>query len=99
MNRFARLAIALFPLFIAASALAQEPGFTPLFDGKTFAGWDGDEKVFRVEDGAIVAGSLKQKVAHNEFLASEEFGDFELRLKAKLVGKGQNAGVQFRSQR
>src|SRR3954451_17691502 len=100
MNRLARLAIALFPLFIAASALAQEPGFTPLFDGKTLAGWEGDEKVFRVENGAIVAGSLKQKVAHNEFLASkEESGDFELQLKAKLVGKGQNAGVQFRSQR
>jgi hypothetical protein len=79
---------------------ADEAGFRPLFDGKSLAGWEGDEKVFHVADGAIVAGSLTEKVAHNEFLASkEEFGDFELRLKARLVGKGQNAGVQFRSQR
>lgn len=78
----------------------EEPGFTPLFDGKTLAGWEGNEKVFRVQDGAIVAGSQQDRIAHNEFLASkDEFGDFELRLKARLVGKGQNAGVQFRSQR
>ena len=78
----------------------QEPGFTPLFDGKSLQGWEGNEKVFRVAEGAIVAGSQSEKVAHNEFLASkDEFGDFELRLKARLIGKGQNAGVQFRSQR
>ena len=87
-------------LLVARLCTAQESGFTPLFDGQTLAGWQGDEKIFRVQDGAIVAGSLKDKVAHNEFLASkEEFGDFELRLKARLVGTGQNAGVQFRSQR
>ena len=56
--------------------------------------------MFRVADGAIVAGSPTERIAHNEFLASrEEYGDFELRLKARLTGKGQNAGVQFRSQR
>src|SRR5437762_6026396 len=100
MNRPVQLATLLLSLCVACSAFGQEPGFTPLFDGKTLSGWEGDEKVFRVEDGAIVAGSLKEKVAHNDFLASkEEFGDFELRLKAKLVGKAQNAGVQFRSQR
>lgn len=79
---------------------ADEAGFVPLFDGKTLAGWEGDAKVFRIDNGAIVAGSKTEKVAHNEFLASkEEFGDFELRLKARLTGQGQNAGVQFRSQR
>lgn len=87
-------------LLISSPCLAQEPGFKSLFDGKTLSGWEGDEKVFRVADGAIVAGSQSERVAHNEFLASrDEFGDFELRLKARLVGKGQNAGVQFRSQR
>jgi hypothetical protein len=79
---------------------AEEPGFEALFDGKTLSGWEGNEKIFRVEEGAIVAGSSSEAIAHNEFLASrEEFGDFELRLKARLVGQGQNAGVQFRSQR
>jgi hypothetical protein len=82
----------------ATFAAAAEDGFTPLFDGKTLAGWEGNEKVFRVEKGAIIAGSLDKKVEHNEFLCTtKEYGDFELRLKAKLVGKGDNAGVQSRS--
>lgn len=87
-------------LSLAASAIAAEPDFKPLFDGQTLVGWEGEKSVFRVADGAIVAGSKTEKIAHNEFLAStEEFGDFDLRLKARLTGKGQNAGVQFRSQR
>ena len=87
-------------LLLVAVAKAQEPGFMSLFDGKSLNAWEGNEKIFRVEEGAIVAGSKTERIAHNEFLASkEEFADFELRLKAKLTGKGQNAGVQFRSQR
>jgi hypothetical protein len=84
----------------AAFAWGQENDFVPLFDGKSLAGWEGNKEIFRVEDGAIIAGSLTERVAHNEFLASErEYEDFELRLKARLTGQGQNAGVQFRSQR
>jgi hypothetical protein len=94
-----RAALWLFLLALGSSAMAEE-GFSPLFDGKTLAGWEGNEKVFRVEDGALVAGSQNEKIPHNEFLCTkEEFGDFELRLEARLVGKGDNAGVQFRSQR
>ncbi len=83
-----------------AFAADREGSFRPLFDGKSLAGWEGNEENFRVHEGAIVAGSLEAPIAHNEFLATtERFGDFELRLEAKLVGKGQNAGVQFRSER
>ena len=72
----------------------------PLFDGKTTAGWEGNGKWFRVQDGAIVAGSLKEKIPHNEFLCTTKtYRDFDLRLEAKLVGQGKNAGVQFRSKR
>jgi len=97
-----RVIAALIVLSAAAVVKADdaEPGFRPLFDGKSLAGWEGDQSVFRVENGAVVAGSLKDKVAHNDFLCTkQQFGDFELRLQAKLVGKGQNAGVQFRSER
>lgn len=72
-----------------------------LFDGKSFDGWEGDTKTtFRIEDGAIVGGSLKENVPRNEFLTTtKEYGDFELRLKFKVLGKGANAGVQIRSRR
>ncbi len=75
----------------------------PLFDGKTFTGWEGDtKKTWRIEDGAIVGGSLDQKVPRNEFLCTtKSFGDFELKVKFKLLGdrKTANAGVQFRTRR
>ena len=32
----------------------DEPGFVPIFDGKTLKGWEGDPKYWRVEDGALV---------------------------------------------
>lgn len=76
---------------------------TPIFDGRTFDGWEGNTKdVWRIEEGAIVAGSLEQKQAKNDFLATvKEYGDFELTLKWKLEGKEGfvNGGVQFRSRR
>lgn len=85
-------------LTFAVSLSAADP--VSLFDGKTLSGWEGKEEWFRVEDGAIVAGSLEKAIPNNEFLCTKvEYGNFELTLEAKLVGKGTNAGVQFRSQR
>ena len=53
-----------------------EPGFVSLFDGKTLDGWDGNLDWFRMEDGAIVAGSLEKDIPHNEFLSTKkEYGD------------------------
>jgi len=79
---------------------ASEP--VSLFDGRSFKGWLGDtNKTWRIEDGALVGGSLKEKVARNEFLRSERpYTNFVLRLKFKLVGVSGfvNAGVQVRSQ-
>ncbi|HUT91748.1 MAG TPA: DUF1080 domain-containing protein [Thermoguttaceae bacterium] len=84
----------------AADQPAGDEGFTRLFDGKTLTGWEGNLDVFRIEDGAIVGGSLKERVPRNEFLCTKkEYADFELRLKFKLLGKGANAGVQVRSRR
>jgi hypothetical protein len=81
------------------NAYAEE-GFTSIFDGKSMEGWEGNTKIFRVENGVIIGGSLKDKIAHNEFLCTtKEYENFELRLQAKLVGDGKNAGIQFRSQR
>jgi hypothetical protein len=80
---------------------AQKP--VPLFDGRTFTGWEGDTKTtWRIQDGAIVGGSLSTQVPRNEFLTTtRSFGDFILRVKFKLVGTEGfiNGGVQIRSQR
>ncbi len=93
-------AMVLFWSLLTISALAQP---VSLFDGKSFAGWNGDtNKTWRVEDGALVGGSLKATVPRNEFLcADRRFTNFVLRLKFKLTGKSGfiNGGVQFRSER
>ena len=84
-----------------AQAPAQDRTPVPLFDGRTFTGWEGNLQIFRIEDGAIVGGSMAGKIVRNEFLCTNRtFGDFELRLKVKLLGGDRaNAGVQFRTSR
>ena len=97
---------------VAASsiALARQGGppppatdrMTPLFDGKTLAGWEGNPRVWRVERGAITGGSLTETVPVNEFIAStREFANFILRVQIKLTGTEGfiNSGLQIRSQR
>lgn len=72
-----------------------------LFDGKTLDGWEGDARVWRVENGAIVGGSL-QGNPRNEFLATRKpYRNFVLSLEYKLEGTEGfvNGGVQFRSVR
>ncbi len=87
-------------LFCAGAAADQQDHGGARFDGKTLDGWEGDLKTFRVDGGAIVGGSLKADVPRNEFLCRKrEYGDFELRLKFKVLGKGANAGIQIRSRR
>ena len=41
---------------------SEPPAFEPLFDGKSLAGWEGDTRFFRVEDGAIIAGRLDSPI-------------------------------------
>ena len=75
----------------------------PLFDGRTFDGWDGDmNRTWRIEGGALVGGSLETTVPRNEFLASSRsYTNFVLQLRFKLEGTEGfvNSGVQVRSQR
>lgn len=100
------LAIAIASSFLIAPAgphAQAPPAAVPLFDGRTFAGWSGDTtRTWRIEDGAIVGGSLTETVPRNDFLTTtREYGDFVLRLEFKLEGTEGfiNSGVQFRSQR
>ncbi|CAN5834158.1 DUF1080 domain-containing protein [soil metagenome] len=92
-------------LLTALAGAAAQPASRggPLFDGRTFAGWEGDtKKTWRIENGALVGGSLTETVPRNDFLCTtRSFGNFVLRLKYKLAGTEGfiNGGVQFRSQR
>ena len=74
-----------------------------IFDGKSFKGWEGDTlKTWRIEQGALVGGSLQTKVPNNDFLCTKRsYSDFVLKAKFKLVGTEGfiNSGVQFRSKR
>jgi hypothetical protein len=84
----------------APAAAEEEEGWVCLFDGRTFEGWEGNLDAFRIEEGAIVGGSLSESIPRNEFLCTTaEYADFELRLSFKLLGEGANGGIQIRSRR
>jgi hypothetical protein len=95
------LSLCLFVLAVLVFATSAEP--VKLFDGKSLAGWEGDtEKTWKVEDGAIVGGSLDAVVPRNEFLCTTgTYEDFELKVTFKLTGDKAkaNAGIQFRTKR
>ena len=79
-------------------AWSDESGFRSLFNGKDLTGWEGDTKLWKVADGAIVGDSAG--IEHNQFLVTkEEFGDFELKLEFRLKDGVGNSGIQFRSKR
>lgn len=73
----------------------------PLFDGKSLEGWEGDTKVWRVENGGITGGSMEGN-PQNEFLATRKaYKNFVLKFEYKLTGTEGfvNGGVQFHSKR
>ena len=92
----------LFPSLAAAEPPPPVGKTVPLFDGTTLAGWEGDAKHWRVENGALTGGSLTEHIKHNVFLATEkDCADFIVRMMIKLTGTGRfvNSGFQIRSQR
>src|SRR5262245_52458685 len=97
-----RLILSALLLTLSTVATAAEKPVS-LFNGKDFTGWEGDtEKTWKVEDGAIVGGSLDAVVPRNEFLCTTKtYENFELKVTFKLVGDKAkaNAGIQFRTER
>jgi hypothetical protein len=84
----------------ALTASAAEPGFTSLFNGKDLKGWDGNPKLWSVQDGAITGktgSDADTKIKHNTFLVwtNDTVANFELRFTYRIE-KG-NSGVQYRS--
>lgn len=74
---------------------ADEPGFKPLFDGKSLAGWklvNGKGPGYSVEDGRIVC----TKEGGGNLFTEKEYGNFVLRFEF-LLTPGANSGVGIRA--
>jgi len=95
-------------LWCACQAPARAPRPDPgasaaalaLFDGVSLAGWQGDARFWRVEDGTIVGESTAEvPCTETTYLVwhGGEVEDFELELAWRFAAEGANSGVQFRS--
>jgi uncharacterized protein (TIGR03067 family) len=99
MKTISTLAIA-FAFACRLTAAETEDGFKSLFNGKDLTGWDGNPKLWSVQDGTITGKTgtdADTKIKHNTFLVWKggDVGDFELRLSYRIE-KG-NSGIQYRS--
>ena len=95
-----RLIVALAAILLIAAGATPEPGgdSRELFNGKDLSGWDGDQQIWSVQDGAITGQTTAEKpIKHNTFLIWKDgtVGDFELHAKFKITGG--NSGIQYRS--
>jgi len=89
--RFLAIAMVFAPLAIRAQQPTAEPGFTPLFDGKTLEGWQGGKDGYVVEDSCIVS----QPKGSGNLATVKNYGDFHLKFEFKLT-PGANNGIGIR---
>jgi putative membrane-bound dehydrogenase-like protein len=88
--------------FAAEAPPTPGAGVKSMFDGKTLTGWEGNAKLWRVEDGCLTGGSLTETVRANDFLATtRDYTNFIVRFQIRLLGSNGfiNSGFQIRSQR
>jgi hypothetical protein len=77
----------------------DEPGFQPIFDGRTLAGWEGNPAYWRVENGSLVGEITAATVIKSNTFVIWRGGkpkDFELKLDYRITPEG-NSGVNYRS--
>jgi len=77
----------------------DEPGFTSIFDGKTFDGWEGNPKYWRVEDGNMVGEITPETIIKSNTFIIWRGGapkDFELKVEYRITSGG-NSGINYRS--
>jgi hypothetical protein len=77
---------------------SEHTGYVQMFDGKSLKGWDGSDGYWRVDNGAIVGESTREKPVSNSYLTYRglEAKDFNLKLEIK-VENGGGSGIQYRS--
>ena len=73
-------------------------GWTPIFDGKSLDGWDGNPEVWRVHEGAITAETWPDRRVGTTFIVwrGGEPSDFELKLDVK-ADYDVHGGVFYRA--
>ena len=94
--------------FLLSAAHAEEPGFTPLFNGKDLTGWRlgytdlagktaTDDGRFAVNDGVLVITGSKEKPPRMEEIDTDRSfdGDFTLRLEF-CASRDANSGLHLR---
>jgi hypothetical protein len=83
---------------LSLGATAVDP--IELFDGRTLAGWEGEERFWRVEEGCITGETTAdQPLKRNTFLIwrGGVVDDFTLEFSYRILSEEGNSGVQFRS--
>lgn len=87
---------------IAAPGVEVDKGFTPMFNGRDLAGWEGEPGYWSVEDGAITGTTTAEKPLQKPtylFWRGGKPGDFELRAEYRFQTPEGNSGINFRSRR
>lgn len=82
-----------------APATEDEPGFQPIFDGQTLAGWEGNPAYWRVENGTLVGEITPETVIKSNTFIIWRGGrprDFDLKLDYRITAGG-NSGINYRS--
>ena len=61
----------------------EHTGYKQIFDGKSFAGWDADPNIWRVEGGMMVGEMLEGKPQGNNYVVyrGDTARDFDLRMR------------------
>ena len=97
-RRFVRFVAGVALLTAGLVGRADEPGFEPLFDGKSLAGWKANENAesWKVADGQIVCHGPRSHLFYvgPDAERPAEFKDFHF--KAEVMTKpGSNSGIFF----
>jgi hypothetical protein len=77
----------------------DEPGFRSILDGKTFSGWEGNPRYWRVEDGNMIGEITPETIIRsNTFIIWRDGApaNFELRVEYRIT-PGGNSGINYRS--
>jgi hypothetical protein len=80
-------------------AAGDEPGFQPIFDGKTLNNWEGDPKYWRVENDCLTGEITPETIIKSNTFIIWRGGapkDFELKADYRITAGG-NSGINYRS--